>query len=414
MTLTAQRPHPSEGAVTPEPCQSEPGAANESLRVLIAASTLHIGGAEQVVANLGRYLNRASFDVTACYLKQNGIVGRQMLEHGVDLVPIPGLKPARDYFTSLKLLKLIRQRSIQLVHTHDMHGLIDGAVCRTLMPSLRHVHTFHFGNYPEREPRYARIEGMLWRRPDALVAVGNMQAAAIASFYGIPRDRIRVIWNGIAPEPAAVPEDIRQLVADASVPVIGSVSTLIKQKGLEYLIEAARLLKAEGHRFLLMIAGEGVLRPTLEAQAKQAGLEREIKFLGWVPEASKRALPVCDIFVQSSLWEAMSVVLLEAMAAGKPIVTTAVGENAHVVENGISGFVVPPRQPQALAETLGKLLKDESLRTSFSTAARSRFEQHFTVERMIGEHEKLYRELIGTRHSQSHSIESASNSPADA
>jgi glycosyltransferase involved in cell wall biosynthesis len=163
-----------------------------------------------------------------------------------------------------------------------------------------------------------------------------------------------------------------------------------------------------------MIAGEGVLRPALESQAKQAGLEREVKFLGWVPEAARRALPVCDIFVQSSRWEAMSVVLLEAMAAGKPIVTTAVGENAHVVENGISGFVVPPQQPRALAETLGKLLKDASLRTSFSAAARKRFEQHFTVERMIGEHEKLYRELVGTRHPQSPSIESASNSPADA
>lgn len=363
-------------------------------RVLIVASTLHIGGAEQVAANLSRYLDPGGFEVTACYLKQNGIVGQQMLSHGVDLVPIPGIKKARDYFTAFKLMRLIRQRGIQLIHTHDIHGLIDGAICRTLMRGLRHVHTFHWGNYPVRDPRYARIERALWRVPDALVAVGHVQAAAIRDFYGIPAERLRVVWNGIAPPKGAASPEMINAVATAKGPVIGSISTLIRQKGLEHLLDAARLMRDAGHQFLLLIAGEGVLRKPLEQKCRDLGLDDYVRFLGWVPEASQRALPACDVFVQSSLWEAMSVVVLEAMAAGKPIVATSVGENIHVLVDGGSGLIVPPADPAALAEALGKLLSDSALRQRLGSEAEQRYQEHFTVEQMTRAHQDLYGQLV--------------------
>ena len=117
--------------------QTSPNAAHRS-RVLIANSTLHIGGAETVAANLAVHLDRARFAVTACYLKQNGVVGEQMAREGVDLVPIPGLRidGKADYFTSLKLLRLIRQRNIQILHTHDTSSFIDGAICNPETRSL--------------------------------------------------------------------------------------------------------------------------------------------------------------------------------------------------------------------------------------------------------------------------------------
>jgi glycosyltransferase involved in cell wall biosynthesis len=362
--------------------------------VLVVASTLHIGGAEQVVANLARYLDRDRFEVTACYLKQNGIVGQQMLSHGVDLVPVPGLKSTRDYLTSLKLLRLIRQRRIQLIHTHDVHGLLDGVICRSLAPRLRHVHTFHWGNYPQRDPKYARLERLLWRVPDSLVAVGHVQAAAIGNFYRIPESRLEVLWNGIVPPAPAISPEVADAVAQARGPVIGSISTLIPQKGLEFLLRAAKLLRDRGHEFLLLIAGEGNLRKSLEQQCREAGLAEHVRFLGWVADASQRALPACDIFVQSSLWEAMSVVVLEAMASAKPIVATSVGENAHVLVNRTSGIIVPPKDPQALADALEALLKDPALRARLGSAAVARYRDHFTVNRMVRDHEDLYRRLI--------------------
>ncbi|WP_129777689.1 glycosyltransferase family 4 protein [Peristeroidobacter soli] len=380
-------------SATSDPKSQSTDAARR-LRVLMVNSTLHIGGAEQVAANLTKHMDRRQFDVTACFLKENGIVGKQMLDAGVDLIPIPGYRGKKDYFTALKLRRLVKQRGIQLLHSHDIHGLMDAAFCRLTVPGLRHVHTFHFGNYPHISPRYARIERLLWRVPDALIAVGHEQAATIRKLHDIPAGRMQVIWNGTdVPSPDLAPEVVAQLPRDGT-PVIGSISTLIPQKGLPDLLQAAALLRQQNKRFLMILAGEGKLRRELEAQALSLGLQDHVRFLGWVSAASRRALPACDIFVQSSHWEAMSVVVLEAMAGAKPMVITSVGENARVVINEQSGLVVPARAPQALADGLGRLLDDVELRHRLGAAAQQRFIELFTVQQMVHNYEHLYAQLI--------------------
>ena len=175
--------------------------------------------------------------------------------------------------------------------------------------------------------------------------------------------------------------------------MIGSISTLIPQKGLEFLLRAAALLRDSGERFVLLLAGGGVLQDSLRAQAQDLGLGEHVRFLGWVPQASDRVLPACDIFVQSSLWEAMSIVVLEAMAAGKPMVVTRVGENPHVVIDGETGLTVPPANPEAMASALRRLLRDKDLRQRLGHAARQRYEAMFTTQHMITAYEDLYREL---------------------
>jgi glycosyltransferase involved in cell wall biosynthesis len=370
-------------------------ASRPRTRLLMVNSTLHIGGAEQVAATLSSLIDRSGFDVAACYLKEPGLVADQMRRNGVELVPVPGLVPGRrDYFTSLKLRRLIRERRAQVIHTHDIHGLIDGALCRMAMPSLRHVHTFHFGNYPHRKRQHKLIEGSLWRVPDALIAVGQVQAASIRAFYGIPENRLRVLWNGVEdPVRGAAASEFANLKVPG-IPLIGSISTLIPQKGLENLLEAAAQLKQSGEKFHLVIAGHGQLKESLARQSRALGLDDHVKFLGWVSEASRKIMPLCDIFVQSSLWEAMSVVVLEAMAAGKPMTVTTVGENPHVVLNEKTGLTVPPGDARALAESLRRLLRDESLRDSLGRAARRRYEEHFTNQHMVHAHESLYSELV--------------------
>ncbi|HEX7011763.1 MAG TPA: glycosyltransferase family 4 protein [Steroidobacteraceae bacterium] len=360
-------------------------------------STLHIGGAEQVAACLSMNISPERFETSACYLKEPGIVAEQILRGGVDLVPVPGLVPGRrDYFTSLKLRKLILERDIDVIHTHDIHGLIDGSICRSMLPRLRHVHTFHFGNYPHRRFRYKLIERALWRIPDALIAVGHAQAASISAAYGIPAERLRVIWNGVE-DPAFDAAGAISVDAPPDTPVIASISTLIPQKGLSHLLDAAALLRDWGERFVLLIAGDGGLKQPLHEQAQALKLGEHVRFLGWVPQASRRVLPKCDIFVQSSLWEAMSIVVLEAMAAGKPMVVTSVGENPHVVVNGETGLLVPPADPAALATALRSLLKDSLMRARLGAAARARYQDEFTVRHMLSAHEDLYRELAGAK-----------------
>jgi glycosyltransferase involved in cell wall biosynthesis len=365
-------------------------------RVLIVASTLHLAGAERIMVCLARALDRRSFDVSVCYLKEYGEAGDEMARAGVEVLALPGrVYGRREHLTSLKLRRLARERRVDLLHTHDLHGFIDASVCRWLMPGIKHVHTFHFGNYPQRNPRYRLVEKLLWRSPDRLVAVGDVQKQTICAAYGIPPERIATLWNGadapvpnIAPEILAATEGCRELV-------IMSVSTLIPQKGLSHLLDAAHVLKNKGLRFRLLLVGGGELKNALAQQCRRLGLEDCVRLVGWVGDASNRALPACDIFVQSSLWEAMSVVVLEAMAGGKPMVVTSVGENAKVVQDGISGLVVPPADAAALAAALQRLLVDQPLRARLATAARARHAEHFTVESMVRRYEALYAGVLG-------------------
>jgi len=387
------------GASTPLPSDGErdtaPAAANRRRRVLIVASTLHVGGAERVMACLAKSIDRRRFDVSVCYLKENGVVGEEMVREGVELLPLPGRDYSKlDRLTFIKLRKLILQRGFDIVHTHDMHGFMDASACRLLMPRLRHVHTFHFGNYPHREPHFRRVERVLWRVPDRLVAVGHAQAASIRALYRIPESRLRVLWNGVDAPVPRICEKVAAATADRRDPIIVSISTLIEQKGLHHLLDAAHRLVQMGTRFRLLIVGDGHLRESLQQQARALNLGERVQFLGWVPEASDCALPACDIFVQSSLWEAMSVVVLEAMASGKPMVITSVGENAHVVENEKSGLVVPPADPAALAQALHRLINDPALRSRLGEAARARHAERFGVQHMVRAYESLYAELL--------------------
>lgn len=368
------------------------------MRVLLVNSTLHIGGAERIAEMLATRLDPSQFQVTACYLKECGTVGESMLRAGVDLVPVPGHVPgAIDRLTALKLRRLIHASGAAVLHTHDVHGLIDGTFCRRSMHSLRHVHTFHFGNYPNRDRASRRVERLCWRSPDALVAVGHQQAEAIRELYGIPGNRLRVIWNGVEDQAPLPDSELRARVTSHGRPTILSVSTLIEQKGIDHLLHAARILKDDGLKFRLVLAGHGHLRAALEQLSSELGLGEYVDFLGWVTDAARRILPVCDIFVQSSLWEAMSVVVLEAMAAARPMAVTNVGENAHVVEDGRSGLVVPPAEPRALAAALARLINDDALRTRLGNEARARYLERFTTQPMIRAYEDLYLELADKR-----------------
>ena len=367
--------------------------SSRPVRLLIVCSTLHIGGAEQVAASIAKNVESRHFHVQVCCLKENGVVGRSIQAQGISLRTLG--KPSSghiDRLTSLKLLSLIRREKIDVIHTHDVHGLMDASVCRRVCGDVRHVHTFHFGNYPNRDRSSWRAERLCWRSPDALVAVGHVQAEKIQDLYAIPKSRLRVIWNGVESGSLA-PACDRRLLLDGPRPVVLSVSTLIEQKGIANLLQAARLLKNEGYRFRLIIAGHGHLRDSLEQMSRSLAINDRVEFLGWVPNAAQRILPACDVFVQSSLWEAMSVVVLEAMAAARPLVVTRVGENEHVIEHERSGLVVPPSDARALADALAKVLTDDALAARLGQSARRRYLERFTMQPMLDAYEALYLEL---------------------
>jgi glycosyltransferase involved in cell wall biosynthesis len=367
---------------------------DQRVNLLIVASSLWIGGAETVIRHLAQAIDRRRFNVTICHLKQRGHVGDELAQSGVDIVGVSEDGSKVDYLSFRKLLKVIRTKAIHVVHTHTTHGLTDAALCKLFMPRLRIVHTFHFGNYPHTRARLMLLERIFSRLADRLISVGEVQRSQIRKVYRFPDHRIGTIWNGVTwPIGCGDPKFLESIGADNRV-LIGTIATLIKQKGLSDLLDVAKATQNSGRKALFVIVGEGHLRGELEEKRRRLGLEETVVLTGWVTSAAEVALPTFDIFFQPSLWEAMSVVILEAMAAGKPIVATRVGENAQVMDDGVDGLLVEPRDISGMAAAIGRLIDDPALRLRLGNAARAKVERRFTVEHMTRAYEDVYLDLM--------------------
>lgn len=365
--------------------------SERKINLLIAVAGLNIGGAEVVIRDLVRTIDRARFNVTVCCIKVCGVIGDELLREGVDIVTLSNsAEPKVDYFTFIKLLRVLRQKRIDLVHTHTADALADAAVCKLLIPKLKLIHTFHFGNYPNLRWRQMWIEKVFSRFANRLVAVGEVQRQQIKEVFRLKEKKIKRVWNGIFPGVAQGDGVFRSRVGAENCILVGTIATLIEQKGLFDLLLVAREFQDVRNRVRFVIVGDGHLRKELEAKKRELGLDNTVVFAGWVMNGAEVALPAFDVFFQPSLWEAMSIVILEAMAAGKPIVATRVGENNHIIDDGVDGLLVEPKDIKGMVTALTRLIDDSDLRCRLGSAASRKVAQQFTVERMTRAYEDIY------------------------
>lgn len=371
-------------------------ARERRIKVMLAIDGLGLGGAEIVVCNLVRSLDREWFDVCVCCTKGlGGSIDEELLHDGFDVFELEGQQAGRvDYLTALKFWRAVKDRGIDIVHTHALPALLDAVPCRLMMRHLKIVHTFHFGNYPYDSRRYHLIEGCCAHFVNQLIAVGWEQRRRIQAAYGLRDSRIGMIWNGITPAPPEAVMHFRTEVGTGDRLLIGTIAKLIEQKGLDDLLIVARRCRDAGYPMQFVIVGEGPLRAMLEQRRHELGLQDTVVITGWIPNAAARALPAFDVFFQPSRWEAMSIVILEAMASEKAIVATRVGDNPHVIEDGVSGLLVDSGDIEGMVDALARA-GDRELRLRLGEAARTRFEHQFTVKHMIRGYEKVYRELFG-------------------
>ena len=363
----------------------------DKIQVLIITSSLHIGGLEMVIAHLCRNLDKEKFNVSVCCLKQIGSIGKELIKEGYSVVALE--KPRylkNNYISWLQVLLLIRKNNIDVLHSHTIDSLLDASLCKLFLRKIRAIHTFHFGNYPNRHLKGLYIEKIFSRFMNKLVAVGDEQKEKIKKLFKIDDSSIVTVWNGVPETQKKQKLSIVKKYSETGRIVIGTVCTLIEQKGLTHLLDVAFLLKKCQRKVIFLIAGEGHLREELEKKIIRLGLVDDVILLGWIDNAAKKFIPFVDIFFLPSLWEAMSVVVLEAMEAGKPVVVTNVGENRYVVEDGVDGFVAEPRDIQGMLEILDRLILDSQLRKQVGAMAQAKVRTYFSVEKMVSAYQKLY------------------------
>ncbi len=213
----------------------------------------------------------------------------------------------------------------------------------------------------------------------------------------IPARKLQVVHNGIPlgaldQPPAANPALRACLAGESGRPIVLTVARLDAQKGLGYLLEAAAL--APEAQFV--VAGEGPERSALEAQAAALGIAGRVTLLGYRSDIAD-LIAACDVFVLPSLFEGLPLSVLEAMAAGRPVIATAIGGTDEAITPGETGLLVPPADPAALAGAIRALLADRPLAARLARAGRARVEAEFSAARMVREVVQVYRELLGSR-----------------
>jgi glycosyltransferase involved in cell wall biosynthesis len=245
----------------------------------------------------------------------------------------------------------------------------------------------------KRNWRTRLIYGRLVQRA---VAISTAVADCLAD-GGVPRQRTQLIYEAV--DPAALRPTADRTTTRAALGagpedcVLLALAALIHRKGLDLALDALALLAAEGLRPPLWIAGDGPEHTALAAQAERLGLSRQVRFLGWredVPDL----LAACDAFVLPSRREGLGVSALQAMAAGRPIVCSAVGGLKDSVVDERTGLLFPPADVPRLAEVLARITRDNNLRTRLGQAGPQRIAEGFLAEQMVGAHDRLYREVM--------------------
>lgn len=286
----------------------------------------------------------------------------------------------------LSLRRLIRKERYDIVHFHTKRAHALAAWLGRIYPGVRYIVTRRM-DYPIRKNWY---NDLLYNgRVDGVVAISDKIAALLAG-GGVRREQIRVIPSGI--EPARF-EEARRAAPGSGLPIIGTAAVLEERKGHRLLLEAAAELKRQGLRLLYRFAGEGSQKEALKRITAQLGLEAEVVFLGFVPDIPSFLAPI-DIFVLPSLHEGLGVAVLEAMAAGKPVIASRVGGIPELVEAEVTGLLVSPDDPRALAQAISRLISRRDLAREMGDKGWERVRRHFAMERMAKRNEEFYYELL--------------------
>ena len=366
----------------------------ERTNVLYVIWSLQTGGAERVVADLARSLDRNRFRPMVCCLN---FKGRLALELEAEGIPVFGVDKKRraDLRALFRLARLMRRERVHVVHTHLWTSSLWGRLAALLAGVPVRVVTEH--NIDTWRGRgHLLVDRILARFTHHFVFVSQ----EVASFYRahlphVDDNRCLVVHNGIDRVPFEQTIDRNAVRDRMGLPreavVAGVVGRLDERKGHRYFLEAMKRLAGEPGLHAVVV-GEGREKDALFAQRRELGLEARVHLVGYWASLAE-ALAAIDLFVLPSLMEGHPLAILEAMAAGKPVVATRVGGNHEAVEDGRSGLLVPPRDAEALAEAIGSLARDPERAARMGLEGRRLLGERFSLEAAVRANEEIYLKL---------------------
>ena len=360
-------------------------------------NNLHPGGTERLVVEMSLIFAR-EFDLQVFCLDEPGLWADRLRERGI---PVYGLwrQPGLDIAISVKLAQHFRRQRTQIVHAHQCTPWFYVALARLLYPTPRLLLEEHGRFFPEVE-NWKRVWFNRWIiKPltHRVVAVSKDIRERLRRYEGLQHQAITVVYNGVTPEPlldAATKAALRyEWGFTAENFVIGTVGRFDPIKNLPLLVNGLARAKVEAPNIQGLLVGDGPEFGATQDLIKQLYLVDRVRLTGFRDDARK-LVQCMDLFVLSSFSEGTSMALLEAMAAGVPVVVTAVGGNPEVVTEGQTGWVIPSGSVDALTTAMLEAINHPEKRRAFAFAGQQRFEERFTFGRMIEAYRQIYHEML--------------------
>jgi len=284
-----------------------------------------------------------------------------------------------------------------LVHTHLLHADLYGVNAARAAGVPYVVSSRHNDNRALRHLLARKINRRMWQKVDAGIAISEAVRQFVLRTEGAPPQKLCTIHYGLDPQTVSAPTDARarlraELGLSESTLLVGSVCRLIPVKRIDDGLRGFAHIVGDFPAVHYVIAGTGPQAPALRRLAHKLGIAEHVHFLGWRDDPSP-VFAALDVLLAPSLREGFGLIFLEAMALGVPIVATRVSAIPEVVADGETGWLVPPRDPAAIAAALRQALSDPKRRRAFGQAGRRRLETRFTVQRMVERTLTLYRHL---------------------
>lgn len=378
------------------------------MKILQVAYRSDIYGGEKILFNLAKHLRMRGHDVLAT-CPSNGPLVEALRDQGIRVEILP-IKKTYDLMGALRLRNLIIREGVDVLHTHGMLVNIVGRIASRISRVPVSVSTVQLTRELASGGRAKNLrqwlKGKYYRALDNITAGINDRIIAVSNSVkfdliqqGVRSDKITIIHNSIEIEPwqGRLDENHKtqqkeELGIDSG-PVLGTIARLSPQKDIQTLLHAISDVVREFPNLRCLIVGDGDQRRELENLSQRLKLRENVIFMGYRDDA-REILEIFDVFVLSSLWEGFPLVVLEAMAANKPVIATRVAGTAEAMVDGKTGILVPLRDSKRLAESITKLLADQRLAQKMGVAGRHRVNKYFSAERMADDTERLYLDLM--------------------
>jgi len=368
----------------------------QPINILHIISKLPVGGVENQLLLVLKKYNRNKLSPLVCSLSDKGAIGQEIENTGTEVLSLNKLKHTFDWTIVKDIHDLIKKRNIKIVRTHQYHANLYGRLAAIFAKAPCIVASVH--NIYTRDKKFHRriINKFLGRFTDKVVAVSETVKKDILKYDCLAEDKITVIYNGI---------DVNnflningnltrsKLSISQEVPVIGTIGRLTFQKGQKYLIEAVSIIKEKFPRIMLLMVGDGPMKEELQNYANTLGLNEHVIFTG-----SRRDVPALlaaiDIFVFPSFWEGLPSALIEAMASGKPIIASDIPPIREIVDSEKVGILVPPKNRNAVADSIELLLRNKNLAQKISNNAKEKVFSTFNIETTAKQYIDLFKNIL--------------------